>query len=329
MVNLWTPEAKRLEPSGFPGTLMGVGGAKVIAHCTVGLGFNAMDRVLREKQGEPHYLYDPVTDELGQYFSIAVSSRSLKRGYVEKSCNKAGTRVIQIEFVAMPDGFTRYWKPGPNFRAMMRDIRAQGVPDEWLAPVAKDGRLTGTWRLTWENYLKGRGWIGHCSAPAQDHWDPGPIDTQAIFLAAYHEPGGGLTPGGQVATMPQFDPVIKTLQVELVAAGLLGISDIDGIDGPKTQGAKEKFVAQLDDMQKAIIDAVQGVKTQLRKDLVLDGGVGDKRFERDHALLMRVAAGVAALGNKVAEGDRTILDAVDGIRAAMSAAEVENPKEEE
>jgi hypothetical protein len=315
MVNLWTPEAKRLEPSGFPGTLMGVGGAKVIAHCTVGLGFNAMDRVLREKQGEPHYLYDPVTDELGQYFSIAVSSRSLKRGYVEKSCNKAGTRVIQIEFVAMPDGFTRYWKPGPNFRAMMRDIRAQGVPDEWLAPVAKDGRLTGTWRLTWENYLKGRGWIGHCSVPAQDHWDPGPIDTQAIFTAA---------PGWEAPDdkpTPRFDPKIKELQTELVQAGLLKPSDVDGIDGKITQGAKERYMARLDDIETAI----QLAKNQLRKELVLDGGVGDRRYERQQNLLTGIGTAMAALGDKLAAGDAQILSAVESIKRALAEPEVEKP----
>ena len=245
MANLWTPEAERLDPLGYPGTMMGIGGAKAIAHCTVGTDYDLMHRVLRAKQGEPHYLYDVRTDRLGQYFSLAVSSRSLQRGFVDVSCNKAGPVVIQIEFVAAPDGFTRYWQPGPRFRAMMRDIRDQGVPDIWIAPVAQDSKLTGTRRLDWQAYLATPGWIGHCSVPAQDHWDPGPIDQAAIFDAA---------------PVARFDPAIKALQTELAAVGLLTPGDVDGIDGPITQAAKEAYMATLDSLARDLAD-IKGMLT--------------------------------------------------------------------
>ena len=295
MANLWTPEAERLDPLGYPGTMMGIGGAKAIAHCTVGTDYDLMHRVLRAKQGEPHYLYDVRTDRLGQYFSLAVSSRSLQRGFVDVSCNKAGPVVIQIEFVAAPDGFTRYWQPGPRFRAMMRDIRDQGVPDIWIAPVAQDSKLTGTRRLDWQAYLATPGWIGHCSVPAQDHWDPGPIDQAAIFDAA---------------PVARFDPAIKALQTELAAVGLLTPGDVDGIDGPKTQRAKEAYM----DMQQQIA----AIYAATAKD--------DIARRRQVNVMQRQdaqAALLVALADKIGQGDQAILDAVADVKAALAEADDE------
>ena len=193
-MNRWTPEAEDLKASGTSGTMAG-GGAKAILHVTVspsgGGYFDAMHRVLTTNKAEPHYLYDPLTDRLGQYFALDRSSRSLRTGTGPVSCNKAGSVVIQIEVVGWPGtntasstttagGFTSLWKPGPNFRAMMRDIRAAGVPDTFpmgsTAPGAK--------RATYADYQARAGWFGHCHVPGQDHWDPGLIDTAAFFAAA-------------------------------------------------------------------------------------------------------------------------------------------------
>lgn len=194
MANLWTPEAERLTPSGTAGTMAG-GGAKAILHVTVspsgGTAFESMRRVLVGNQAEPHYLYDPVTDRLGQFFPLNLSSRSLARGAAAISCNKAGSRVIQIEVVAWPGtataktgttagGFTAIWKPGPRFRAMIRDIRAHGVPDTF--PMGSTN--PGCPRDSFTNYQSRAGWYGHCHVPYQEHWDPGVIDRAAFFAAA-------------------------------------------------------------------------------------------------------------------------------------------------
>lgn len=247
MPNLWTPEAQRLTPANPSGTLQG-GGRKCIAHVTVGPAGNAASwtgaiYALRVAGGEPHYLYDPVTDWLGQFYPLNVAARTVKRGWPPsdpRSCNKAGDRVIQIEFVSMPDGFTRYWKPGPHYRAMMRDIRDQGVPDIWFAgkvsQTPSDGR-----RISWRAFEAGEGWLGHSNVPMNDHWDPGPIDQSAIFAAA---------PAGTPSPAP--DPDIEELQRELVALGYLTDADVDGIDGPITQAAKEAAMSMLDDFKKDI-----------------------------------------------------------------------------
>jgi hypothetical protein len=189
---LWTPEAEDLTPAGASGAMEG-GQPKVTLHVTVSPSgkspagtsyFDAMHRVLRSAQAEPHYLYDPLTDRLGQYFPLNRSARALRNDGTKRT-NGSGICNIQIEVVAMPDGFTRYWKPGPNYRAMLRDIRSWGVPDVWPA-----GRLSKTGSdavsRSWTNYVKA-GWFGHCNVPGNDHWDPGPIDQKAVFLTSEEE----------------------------------------------------------------------------------------------------------------------------------------------
>jgi len=184
MPERWIAEAEQLTPSGAPGTMSGVGPARAICHVTVSRpgSFDAMHRVLTDKQGEPHLLYDWATDRLGQYFPLDRSARALKRGARDVSCNKVGTVCIQIEFCAMPDGFTRYWTPGPNFRALMRAIASWGITPQF---VARANTSAGdNVRQTWETYLATGGWWGHCHVPENDHWDPGPIDQAAFFAAA-------------------------------------------------------------------------------------------------------------------------------------------------
>ena len=197
MPERWIAEAEQLTPSGAPGTMSGVGPARAICHVTVSRpgSFDAMHRVLTDKQGEPHLLYDWATDRLGQYFPLDRSARALKRGARDVSCNKVGTVCIQIEFCSLPDGFTSYWTPGPNFRALMRAVRSWGVEPRWVARAGTT--IADNVRQTWETYLSTGGWWGHCHVPENDHWDPGPID-QAAFLAAAE--GDNMPTPAEIAT---------------------------------------------------------------------------------------------------------------------------------
>src|SRR4051812_18401172 len=125
MGTVWIPEAEQLHPVGSAGTMLG-GPARVVWHTTEAPSgktaagrdyFDVMDRVLTGKQAEPHILYDPLTDRLGQYFPLNKSSRALRNDAASgTSTNKTGTACIQIEVVAYASKpFTGYWKPGPNF----------------------------------------------------------------------------------------------------------------------------------------------------------------------------------------------------------------------
>ena len=183
----WIAEAEDLTAAGTSGTMDG-GTPRVTWHVTVspsgGSMFDAMHRVLTQNKSEPHILYDPLTDRLGQYFPLDRSARALANDGTRRT-NGHGNVNIQIEVVAQPDGFTRYWKPGPNYRALLRAIRSWDIPDVWPA-----GRLSKSYAdrvtRTWEAYSKA-GHFGHCHVPGNDHWDPGPIDPRALFLPATSE----------------------------------------------------------------------------------------------------------------------------------------------
>lgn len=188
MSERWIKEAEDLRPAGSAGVMTrNHSGVKVTWHVTVspsgGSMFNAMHGVLTRNKSEPHLLWDPLTDRLGQYFPLDTGGRALGNDG-NRPTNRDGKINIQIEVVAMPDGFTRYWKPGPNYRAMMRAIRSWGIPDVWPAgPVAPSGRADQQVSRSWTHYVKS-GHFGHCNVPGNGHWDPGPIDQRAIFTAA-------------------------------------------------------------------------------------------------------------------------------------------------
>jgi hypothetical protein len=240
MPERWIAEAEQLTPSGAPGTMSGVGPARAICHVTVSRpgSFDAMHRVLTDKQGEPHLLYDWATDRLGQYFPLDRSARALKRGARDVSCNKVGTVCIQIEFCAMPDGFTRYWTPGPNFRALMRAVRSWGVEPRWVARTGTT--IADNVRQTWETYLATGGWWGHCHVPENDHWDPGPID-QGVFLAA-----AGIT------TTPQEDDMATPGEI----AAAVWAAPMDG----QTMGARVYYAHQR---AQAAVDELAKVRAEL------------------------------------------------------------------
>jgi hypothetical protein len=146
--------------------------------------FDAVGKYLRTIAAEPHILYDPTTDRIGQFGPLDKSARALQNDGATRT-NRTGKVCIQIEVLARAGTpFTGYWKPGPNFRALMAAIRSWGVPDVFpmgaLAarygdPAAKRSR---------DIWLNKAGHYGHCNVPGNDHWDPGAINKTALFAAA-------------------------------------------------------------------------------------------------------------------------------------------------
>jgi len=185
MGEVWIPEFQDLAALGSSNTMLRNTLSKKAAwhtteapsgHTKSGASyFDAMHRVLRNAKSEPHILIDPLTDEAGQYFPLNRSARALK------SVNREGTICIQIEVVAYASKpFTRTWKPGPNWRALMRALRSWDIPDEFPGgPLmrtygdSRTSRSASNWRHS--------GHFGHCQAPGNSHWDPGDIDTRALL----------------------------------------------------------------------------------------------------------------------------------------------------
>ncbi|WP_326812104.1 peptidoglycan-binding protein LysM [Streptomyces scopuliridis] len=195
MGEIWIKEAERMG-GGSIGGAMDTPSApgRVVWHTTEsGVGnasFNAVGKYLTNVSSEPHILYDPSTDRLGQYGPLNQSARALKNDGSTRT-NRTGKVCIQIEVLGRAASpFTKTWRPGTNFKALMRAIRSWGVPDVWPAGAlaasyaAASRRPRDTWATKGGHY-------GHSQIPGNDHWDPGNIDRAAIFAAA---PTGSTTP---------------------------------------------------------------------------------------------------------------------------------------
>jgi hypothetical protein len=141
-------------------------------------------KYLRNISAEPHILYDPTTDRIGQFGPLNQSARALKNDGASRT-NRTGKVCIQIEVLAHAGiPFTGYWKPGPNFRALMAAIRSWGVPDVFPMGALADHYGDGSAKRTRDVWLNKGGHYGHCNVPGNDHWDPGKINPAALFAAA-------------------------------------------------------------------------------------------------------------------------------------------------
>ncbi|WP_340374423.1 peptidoglycan-binding protein [Streptomyces sp. SS7] len=130
---------------------------------------------------EPQVIYCPVTDRLGQFGPLNLSSRALKNDGTRRT-NRTGKVCIQVEVLGRAGApWTRGFDPKtkPNFQRLLAAMRAHGIPDVWPvgAPPATAAAATERPRITWEN--KG-GHYGHSQIPGQDHWDPGALDIEIV-----------------------------------------------------------------------------------------------------------------------------------------------------
>lgn len=189
MGTIWIEGAERLGDGSIGGDMDTPGNApRAVWHSTEsGAGnaaFKAVAADLIRKAAEPHILYDPTTDRLGQFGPLDKSARALRNDGSTRT-NRTGKVCIQVEVLARAaTPFTGYWKPGPNFRALMAAIRSWGVPD-----VFPMGALAGKYadsgaKRTRSIWINTAGHYGHCNIPGNDHWDPGQISKAALFAAA-------------------------------------------------------------------------------------------------------------------------------------------------
>ncbi|MFE5828732.1 peptidoglycan-binding protein [Streptomyces sp. NPDC056508] len=188
MGEIWIKEAERLGDGDIGGAMDSPSApGRAVWHTTEsGAGdasFDAVAKYLITHASEPHILYDPTTDRLGQYGPLNESARALRNDGATRT-NRTGRVCIQIEVLAKASKpFTAYWKPGKNFAALMRAIRSWGVPDTWPAGALAQSYADNSPRPRTAWATKG-GHYGHSNVPGNDHWDPGNIDRSALFRAA-------------------------------------------------------------------------------------------------------------------------------------------------
>ncbi|MFB7512402.1 peptidoglycan-binding protein [Streptomyces sp. NPDC056144] len=249
----WIPGAERLG-DGIIGGPMDTPDAppRVVWHTTEsGAGdtaFASVGAYLMRTGAEPHLLYDPTTDRLGQFGPLDRSARALRNDGSTRT-NRTGRVCVQVEVLARAEKpFTEYWKPGPRFAALLAAVRSWGVPDRWPAgglaasPGAPAPRSSAVW-------LSSGGHYGHANVPGNDHWDPGAISRTALLAA-----GGVLADAdvvvrlSRVVAAARLDPTgpqgsaahrADVLPVEraLVAEGLLAAPWADGSFGTRTKAA--------------------------------------------------------------------------------------------
>ncbi|MGW0087857.1 LysM peptidoglycan-binding domain-containing protein [Streptomyces sp. NPDC003328] len=195
MSTIWIPGAERLGDGSIGGAMDKPDApARAVWHTTEsGAGdaaFKSVGKYLSDEAFEPHILYDPTTDRLGQYGPLNQSARALQNDGSTRT-NRVGKVCIQIEVLGRASKpFTEYWKPGKNFKALMAALRSWGIPDVFPEHLAKTASDCTRSRDTW---LTKGGHYGHCNVPGNSHWDPGAIDTHKLFAAA---PSGSETPSG-------------------------------------------------------------------------------------------------------------------------------------
>jgi hypothetical protein len=269
MGEIWIKEAEKLGDGSIGGAMDTPSApGRVVWHSTEsGHGdtfFTNIGAYLIRIGAEPHILYDPSTDRLGQYGPLNQSARALKNDGLTRT-NRTGRVCIQVEVLAKASRpFTEYWRPGPNFKALMRAIRSWGVPDVWPAGALADRYAdpdVSRSRTIWAT--KG-GHYGHSQVPGNDHWDPGAISKTAIFEAAPKESAPApAAPKPPVATKPvvsvahlnaarakdipaptghtTYKAEVLVVERALVAEGLLEARYADGSWGTKTQDAYDAF----------------------------------------------------------------------------------------
>lgn len=218
MATNWVSGAERLGSGSIGGAMDSPNRPpRVVWHTTEsGAGnaaFDAVGKYLRTIGAEPHFLYDPTTDRLGQFGPLDKSARALRNDGATRT-NRTGRVCIQIEVLGRAGTpFTGYWKPGPNFRALMAAIRSWGVPDVFpMGALAGSYNATGVKRSR-DIWLNSAGHYGHCNVPGNDHWDPGMISPTRLFAAAPHS-GQATKPAGTAKPKVDLSQLVKAAKTD-------------------------------------------------------------------------------------------------------------------
>jgi len=294
----WIKEAEDLRARGSSGTMSrNHNNPKVTWHVTVSPpgSFDSVHRVLTSKRSEPHFIYDPKTDRLGQYFACDRGARALANDGATPT-NRDGTINIQIEVCAWPGdihsgqkGFTEipeFDPNAPNWRALMRCIRSWGIPDHWPSGnVMRGSWASDSVSRSWSTYRKS-GHFGHCHVPGNSHWDPGNIDMQAIFGKGGGSNAGSSAPASsKPKTEKYYDPPVKrsvksiqrivgvkadSYYGEDTKAAVkryqrkIGATPVDGYWGSRTERAHKAYVAKGKPSKggdKLVVDGIEGKAT--------------------------------------------------------------------
>ncbi|MFF6785457.1 peptidoglycan-binding protein [Streptomyces sp. NPDC012510] len=230
---------------------------RVVHHTTEspagGKYLEAVASYLIEVAAEPHLVYCPVTDRVGQFGPLHHSARALRNDGSRRT-NREGLVCVQIEVLGRASTpWTDAWDPRekPGWQRIRAAIRSWGVPDDWPMgpPVPYPKGSSARTRSVWQSE---GGHFGHCHIPGNDHGDPGAIDTAKVLsLGTGTGNQGGTRPGvslARVVAAAKEDPPapgrhrtyprdVRLVEEALAAEGLLEHEYVDGSFGTRTLAA--------------------------------------------------------------------------------------------
>lgn len=175
--------------------------AKLVLHATEGFAIGDAVNAYKANRSWPHVTVDPVRKRMVQHLPLNVPARALKNTATPGQTNREAN-VLQVEIVGtshLPatakgkvplcaltadqlDWLGRV-VVGPMCRlggvAIKTDVTFYGEDCGWTLASSKARQ-----RLTAAQWDKATGIVGHQHVPENDHWDPGPIDIDAIITAA-------------------------------------------------------------------------------------------------------------------------------------------------
>lgn len=153
------------------GPMMPGAGHKIVLHTTEGLGFLSMDRVLRTKGAEPHFLLDPRTGQVKQYMGLSQYARALEHPSGTQETNRAGCIQIEVcEFAAHSHAWPEVYYD--HLAHLCKFIMHRvDVPNRLARRFINNDRFTPS------GFIRVQGILGHKHVPSQPsgHWDPGSL----------------------------------------------------------------------------------------------------------------------------------------------------------
>ncbi|TQE33203.1 peptidoglycan-binding protein [Streptomyces ipomoeae] len=213
---------------------------------------------------EPHLIYCPVTDRVGQFGPLDRSARALKNDGTRRT-NREGAVCVQIEVLGYAKNpWTNGWDPAkkPGWQKIMAALRSWKIPDAFPAgpPAKYPGPGKSRSRSVWQS--KG-GHYSHGDVPGNNHQDPGAISTtKLLYKASTPTEPSKPTPAKPkvhvshlVAAAKKDIPAatghttypteVRLVENALVAEGLLERRWADGSFGSKTKTAYAAWQRRL------------------------------------------------------------------------------------
>lgn len=262
----------------------------LIVHTTEGDTIASAVKTMRANKSECHEVCDPANRSALQRTPRIASlqlvpwtqpARSLRhprgtpetnnRGYTVATSHLG--KVYQVEVVGyankVRDGeYADLWWRGLAEYLSNRCARL-GVPVRFPYPFGgvEGYGVRGAYRLTWAEWEKASGILGHCHVPANSHWDPSDIKTPLLPLMT------GSPPMAEITFPASRDATIRRIQAAL------GV-EVDGDPYIVTAAAAESMQREVDrlkakaDTQGAEVIRLKAEVVRLHQEVArLEGGI--------------------------------------------------------